>query len=906
MTTIDDKSKMKILRRKAEELLKNNLSKISSKLLESETSKLLYELDVYQIELEMQNEELKQANVLIREEADKYTELYDFAPTGYMTISCDGEIMGLNIMASQLLGKNRSSLVGSKFNFFVSQDTIPVFNEFIENVFTSKQKEACKIKISNIDSQPVYIYLSGIVNENGKQCFLTLVDITELSLSIIALSEKEKQYQDLIEKAKVGISREDTNGKLIYCNHWYSDLFGYTEEELVGHSISTLVHHEDVERVMGYHNDRVAGKKVVSKYDFRGITKDGSIKYLEVHTNPIFDNNKIIGTNSYIWDTSVRKKGELAINESKEMLQTIFDGAADGIIYIDKDSTVLNLNESLIQILGIPREDIVGISSFRLAKKFVNVKQLPIILNTLKTIISNKDLEPFEFNWKDRILEISAKKQETGHSIAIARDITKRKQSELNLRESEERFHAIFESATDGLMVTDKELKIIDVNPAFIEITGIPRKSLVGQSGIEIAKKFVNTRQLPQIMKLLKIYITGKQVPPYELNYQDKILEIHSQKQENNQLVGIIRDITDKKRALEALQESEVYNRSLFKTLPLGLALSLMDGTLVDVNSAYAELMGRTIDECKKLTYWEITPKAYDEQEQQQIDSLNKTGKYGPYEKEYIHKNGHLVPVSLQGKIIEHKGTKYIWSSVENITKRKKTEEKIQRKIRIDEALASLYSPLISPDSTMEDIAVLIKNQSQELTGSSHCYVATIDAENGDLVVHTLTEMIETGQCTVLKEGNQRIAFPMEKDGTYGRLWGVSLNQRKAFYTNDVENHSASLGVPDGHIKVKKFLSVPVMLQQELVGQISVANPSRDYNDNDVSAIKQLAEFYAMSIRKQRYVDELKTRSAELEKFNESMLDREMRIIELKEEINSLCDEFNMPRRFESIWNKKG
>ncbi|NQU35014.1 MAG: PAS domain S-box protein [Bacteroidetes bacterium] len=785
MTTIDDKSKMKILRQKAEELLKNNLSKISAQLPEAETSKLLHELEVYQIELELQNEDLKQANAIARERADKYTELYDFAPSGYFTLSNEGEIIEINLTASQLLGKDRSSLVGSMFHFFVSQDTRPVFNEFLEKVFTSKQKESCELTLSTNNNQLVHTYHTAIVSENREQCFLTMVDITESSLSINTLLKKEKQYQELIDSAKVGISREDINGKLIYYNHWYAELFGYTEEEMKSHSISTLVYHEDVERVMKYHNDRIAGKHVVSKYDFRGITKDGSIVYLEVDANPIFDNNKIIGTNSYIWDITNRKKAELALNES------------------------------------------------------------------------------------------------------------------------EEKFRSIFECATDGLMVTDKKLKIIDVNPAFIKITGIPRKSLVGQSGIEIAKKFVNARQLPQIMKLLKIYITGKQVPPYELNYKDKILEIHSQKQENNQLIGIIRDITDKKRALEVLQERDIYNRGLLETLPLGLALASMDGILVDVNTAFAEIIGRTEDECKKLTYWDITPKTYDEQEQQQLDSLNKTGKYGPYEKEYIHKKGHLVPVRLQGKIIEHDGTKYIWSSVENITERKQTEKKIQRKIRIDEAFTSLYTHLISPDSSMEDIAILVKKQALELTESTQCYVGTIDPENGDLVAHSNTEMMENKQCSILQSEDQRIAFPMGMDGTYGRLWGVSLNQRKAFYTNDVENHSASKGVPEGHLKLKKFLSVPVMLQQELVGQISLANPSRDFNDSDINTIMKLAEFYAMSIRKQRYVDDLKTRSIELEGFNESMIDREMRIIELKEEINNLCDEFNKPRRFETFWNQK-
>jgi len=129
----------------------------------------------------------------------------------------------------------------------------------------------------------------------------------------------------------------------------------------------------------------------------------------------------------------------------------------------------------------------------------------------------------------------------------------------------------------------------------------------------------------------------------------------------------------------KALKESEEYNRALFTQTAIGLALTSMDGNLIDINPAFAKIIGRSVEEAKNLTYWEITPEKYNEQEQLQIESLKTKGEYGPYEKEYIHKEGHLIPVSLQGKIITQKGINYIWSSVEDITERKKTEEKIKK-----------------------------------------------------------------------------------------------------------------------------------------------------------------------------------------------------------------------------------
>ncbi|PIP42185.1 MAG: hypothetical protein COX19_01680, partial [Desulfobacterales bacterium CG23_combo_of_CG06-09_8_20_14_all_51_8] len=148
-----------------------------------------------------------------------------------------------------------------------------------------------------------------------------------------------------------------------------------------------------------------------------------------------------------------------------------------------------------------------------------------------------------------------------------------------------------------------------------------------------------------------------------------------------------------RKREEEALRDSEAYNRMLFDQSPIGLALARMDGKLVDINFAYANIIGRTIDDTLKLTYWDITPEKYAVQEQQQLTSLDISGVYGPYEKEYIHKDGHLVPVRLQGLLIERKGKKFIWSSVEDITERRQSEKALresEERLRLSTELANV------------------------------------------------------------------------------------------------------------------------------------------------------------------------------------------------------------------------
>ena len=148
-------------------------------------------------------------------------------------------------------------------------------------------------------------------------------------------------------------------------------------------------------------------------------------------------------------------------------------------------------------------------------------------------------------------------------------------------------------------------------------------------------------------------------------------------------------------KQFESEMNQDNYNRILFEESSIGLALTNMSGEIVDVNQAYADIIGFTIEEVLKLSYWDITPQKYEKDEELQLQSLNDTGKYGPYEKEYRHKDGHLVPVSLQGRLITLEGQQMIWSSVEDISNRKVNENKIERNRVFQNALVECIDDAI-------------------------------------------------------------------------------------------------------------------------------------------------------------------------------------------------------------------
>ncbi len=168
-----------LLRLKAEEKLKEKKKKKTGiRILESDTKKLLHELQVHQIELEMQNEELQEAYDTAEKALKKYTMLYDFAPMGYFTLESDGSISDLNFTGADLLGEKRFTLVNHNFKLFIARESQHVFNEFFRKIFTGNAKESCEVMLAYDKNPLCLVYMEGIVTGDNRKCLLSVVDIS--------------------------------------------------------------------------------------------------------------------------------------------------------------------------------------------------------------------------------------------------------------------------------------------------------------------------------------------------------------------------------------------------------------------------------------------------------------------------------------------------------------------------------------------------------------------------------------------------------------------------------------------------------------------------------------------------------------------------------------------------------
>ena len=168
-----------ILRKKAEEELKSNQEnyRITEEVID--LKKILHELQVHQIELEMQNEELRNAYETAENSLRKYTMLYDLSSTGYFTLNSEGAIKDLNFTGAEILGERRFSLINSNFKLFVTEKSKLVFNDFFTRAYISNAKESCEILLQCKGKPLTSVYIEGVVTEDDQKIFLSVIDISK-------------------------------------------------------------------------------------------------------------------------------------------------------------------------------------------------------------------------------------------------------------------------------------------------------------------------------------------------------------------------------------------------------------------------------------------------------------------------------------------------------------------------------------------------------------------------------------------------------------------------------------------------------------------------------------------------------------------------------------------------------
>ena len=199
-----------------------------------EIQRLVEELEIHQVKLEMQNAELCQARGELESALATYTDLYDFAPVGYITLNHDGVIRALNYTAACLFGVERSWLLGSTFGLLVAYQARHRFAAFLDNVFVSLGKDSCEMPLMRAGSFPFIVHIEAVALGTGQECRIALIDITARKESEEALKNSEERYRQLFEmESDTVLMHYWETGQIIDANSAAVRMYGYTKEEFM-------------------------------------------------------------------------------------------------------------------------------------------------------------------------------------------------------------------------------------------------------------------------------------------------------------------------------------------------------------------------------------------------------------------------------------------------------------------------------------------------------------------------------------------------------------------------------------------------------------------------------------------------------------------------------------------------
>ena len=224
-----DQSKAELRRQAEQQLNERSQDSSSAPLTDLEMQRLLHELQVHQIELELQNEELLQARTEAETALQQYAELYDFAPVGYLTLGRDGTIHRVNLNGARLLGVERSGLIQRRLGLFVAESFRPIFNDFLVRVFSNPKKETCELALEKEIAPPTWVQLEAI-SQDGLEGRAILLDISERKQA-----EDRLRYQAaLLENVNDAIVASDADYRLTFWNAAAEKLYGWQAEEVLG------------------------------------------------------------------------------------------------------------------------------------------------------------------------------------------------------------------------------------------------------------------------------------------------------------------------------------------------------------------------------------------------------------------------------------------------------------------------------------------------------------------------------------------------------------------------------------------------------------------------------------------------------------------------------------------------
>jgi PAS domain S-box-containing protein len=672
------------LRQRAESLLPASRTTLPH----ADMQKLIHELEVHQIELELQNEELRKSRLEAETNLERYTELYDFAPVGYLTLDREGVIRQANLTAATLLGIERGKLGGQHLGSLFAD--LPAFNAFLHKVFKSQVKESCEMILSGTDVTRRIVRIEATLAESGQACRAMLTDISESRLLQERLDRFVRFSMDQVAQAAYLIGAD---GRIEDINETVSRMLGYSRAELLGLPLWKIEPDLRPETWSGHWHD---------------LQEQGSMTYETLHqgkAGQAFPVEIDVTALSYrgvdyccalVRDITRQKEAEAALKKSHAQLHTFIEQAPISIAMLDRNMNYISTSDRWIAEYGRGHSKLIGRNHYQIHpdipdqwKKIHRDALDGAFLRNDEDLWTQADGSKHWLRWA--VYPWTDETGEIGGIIISAEDITRQKISEEALRGSEQRLSGLINSAMDAIIAVDAKQRIVLFNPAAElmfglagrEIIGQPLDRLLPQSARDVhtahihafGRTGVTSRSMKSLGTLHGLRANGEEFP---IEASISQVDLSSGKL----FTVILRDITERKRAEESLRASEAQFRAVFDASSVGMChADPATGRLTRVNRRFCEMMGYSDVELQRRTFLEITHPDDRADSFEEYSRLVR-GEIPEYrgEKRYVCMDGSVIWADVTVNLLHDMNLRPLRTIavIQDITERKYAEEELR------------------------------------------------------------------------------------------------------------------------------------------------------------------------------------------------------------------------------------
>jgi two-component system NtrC family sensor kinase len=514
------------------------------------------------------------------------------------------------------------------------------------------------------------------------------------------LQEVSKRLEKVAEMGDDGIIVFDEDYKIGFANTIASELTGYSKEKLVKMDFRRLLSEQDIGYLDQMHSEVGADESKRVCTEMEVLTEKGLKRDAEVCITIAKKEKGGVQTYAYLRDITERKRMEREIREATKRFEKIAEMGEDGVIVFDEDSRIEFANQMASEIMGFPKDQILGKEFFSLIGKRDEEFLEEMVMRGEglgQKVCIEMSIQTPQNQVKQTEVCIAPTRSEDGRikTYAYIRDITERKKFEKELKESEEKFRNLFERVQHGLFISTREGRFLDCNQAMLEMAGYKDKDEFLR--IDIAKDlYVNQEDRRKFQRLIEKYGFVKDL---EVEFKRKkgevitvLLTAHAKRDENGKVIGyegLNIDISDRKRMERELKEANEFLMNLIESSVDGIIVTNMKGDILIFNKGAEDLLGYKAEEVVgKMNIRSIYAPGVAKEVMEKLKSVDYggVGKLTSFPIFHRRKDGEMIEGDLSASIIYDDGGKEIASV--GIFKDLRERLEMERKLReIQQAL---------------------------------------------------------------------------------------------------------------------------------------------------------------------------------------------------------------------------